>query len=136
MEIIFELDSPTSERTARFEDDGVSAWLYIIGTREILNDCFVYNRIPPIDEREVRNYEGGPPSITKVFATTSAQFKNINKDDIELKWSKIRVAVVVEVRNKPIAFLVDFEAKGYSKSIVGCCPWGNNWDESIWVSYF
>lgn len=69
---------PENRRWAILEDDGTCAWLYVTppGSEapEPEADCFVYNRIPPVPDSEVRSYvsRGLAPQITTSFASDRA----------------------------------------------------------------
>ena len=53
--------SSVSGRTATFEDDGTSAWLYLSepNTQRPTVDAWVYNRISAPPTSEIKNYRGG-----------------------------------------------------------------------------
>ncbi|MCP3664140.1 MAG: hypothetical protein GY696_16890 [Gammaproteobacteria bacterium] len=68
-QIFFESESPDSGKRAVFEDNGASAWLYLVSSRnhEVEKDTFVYSPIEPdpeLDRASIQN--GEPPKLALV----------------------------------------------------------------------
>ena len=56
-------------------DDGITGILYLYAPSDAEKteaDCFAYNRVDPIDPKEVNSYRPGPPPIAKGYASKDA----------------------------------------------------------------
>jgi hypothetical protein len=67
---------PISRRNAVFDDDGISAWLYLTrpNSEEPVRDCWLYNRIAPPPYSEIDRYRGGQPPAPAGYAAVADTF--------------------------------------------------------------
>jgi len=136
-EIFLSIQYSESKYWAIFEDNGISAWLYVTesDSYNIISDCFVYNRINPINPSEIKNFINSSPPISKDYATSFSKISNINPDDIELLWNHNGSSICLKINEIPYAFIIIGEKYGYSKSISKDGPFGKKWNETLFNKY-
>jgi hypothetical protein len=127
-----------TKRHAVLEDDGLTAWLYLHGpsddpkrTAPVERACFVYNRKPAIDVRDVERYRPKPPPIAKAYATEFAVTDKPFRHSWTLEWSMNGEAVLLRKDQHSWCLLeVNGTSKhGHCKSIKADGPWGSPWDQ-------
>ena len=120
-----------SGRVAVFEDDGVSAWLYLSGAndRKPIADVWVHNRIKAPPTTEIANYHGGPPSAASGFADDSTICHDPDAHNWTYTWHDDGDAVVIHRDGIPVAMLIASERRGWSRNLRRDGPWGNVWSE-------
>jgi hypothetical protein len=132
------LQHAATKRWAVFEDDGDSAWLYVTEpeTQKPVGDCLVYNRAAPEEAISKWLSRSRPPPITKAFASSVAHRPRITADHLKVAWARGGDATAVFLDDKPLAFLVVGEKRGYSCAIAVDGPWGHPWDDTRFAEFF
>ena len=130
--------SEDSHRHAILDDDGVTGKVYLHSpsddaakTGEVEATCFAYNRVDPIDAKEVQNYRPNPPPIAKEYASKDAVCRKPESHKWHLKFSTDGTAVVLIRDGKPWAIVSLDAPRGYSKAIETPGPWGNPWSSEV-----
>jgi hypothetical protein len=128
----------SSGRTAVFEDDGISAWLYLTkgGTPDIAGDCWLYNRVPAPPPSEIDNYRDGPPPAFEGFTTDDDVYTEPALPAIEFVWSKTGNDVAAKVNGIILGFVSSSLSSGYSRRLLKDGPWGRVWNERIFEALF
>jgi hypothetical protein len=115
-------------RWAVVDDDGTCAWLYITepDSEKPVSDCFLYNRIPVIEDEIVNYYvsRGIQPPISKKFASQSALIKNIDEGQVQINWSNDGSLVTVNIFGNKWATIFIGEKLGSSRGIENEGPFG------------
>src|SRR5262245_51068779 len=116
--------SEDSYRHAILADDGVTGIVYLHApsddeakTGEVEATCFAYNRIEPIDTKEVQRYRPNPPPIAKGYASKDAVCRTPESHKWSLKFSRDGTAVLLIRDGKPWAIVSLAEPRGLSKAI-------------------
>ena len=130
------LYSEDSQRHAILADDGITGILYLHApsgdvavTGKVEADCFAYNRIDPIDIKDVQSYRPNPPPIAKGYASKDAVCRTPELHKWRLTFSTDGTAVLLLMDGKPWA-MVSLEARrGFSKAIGAPGPWGSPWSD-------
>jgi hypothetical protein len=131
--------SEISHRHAMLSEDGPTSWLYLHAPsddREIPGQvdatCFAYNRIDPIDVKDVKKYRPDPPPIAQGYASDRAVCRNSENHRWMIIWSMDGEAVVL-MRDDETWGLVSLQApRGFSKAIQIEGPWGNPWSNEVY----
>lgn len=136
-EIFLSLQHAHSKLWAIFEDNGMSAWLYVAEPEgyNIISDCFVYNRVDPINYSEISTFINSQPPISKDYATPFSKISEITSDKIKLLWNDSGNSTCVVINEVPYSFIVIGEKHGYSKSISKDGPFGRRWNENLFNKY-
>lgn len=79
---------------------------------------------------------GDPPPFVKEYSSDRATIPDIENDRVGIAWGNDEVSVVACIDDEPSSMIIRNEKPGYSKSIKQPCPWGNPWDETIYLKYF
>jgi hypothetical protein len=129
---------PVSRRWAIFEDDGVSAWLYLTepDVKRPVADCGVYNRIAAPPNSDIERYRGGPPPACVGYAGLDARYSGTEPPEVCFRWSQDGEGVAVEVDGAPLGFVAPGTTRGVSRHLVRTGPWGNHWDEALFRRLF
>lgn len=129
---------PVSRRWADFEDDGVSAWLYLTecNTRRVVADAWVYNRIAPPSRDEIPSFRPSPPPVAAGFARDTALYASPEKHEWAFLWSADGKSVAVTKDGQPVACIIAGKKRGYSRELVKDGPWGNVWSERVFEEAF
>lgn len=136
--IFIESYNEASGRWAIFEDNGVSAWLYLT-EKDIPNpieDCWIYNRIVPPSFVKIKEYQPQPPPASADVTDDRSIYLSPNKKLISFLWSKDGNAVALLYNNTPLGFIVEGRDRGYSKYLLKISPWGNMFDEKLFEKIF
>lgn len=133
--------SEDSHRHAMLVDDGITGILYLHApsdnaekTGEIEATCFAYNRVDPIDTKDVQRYRPGPPPIARGYASNDAVCRTPASHDWNMKFSSDGTVVLLLRDGKPWAMVSLDEPRGFSKAIAKAGPWGNPWSIEIYKS--
>jgi hypothetical protein len=129
---------PVSHRWAIFEDDGVSAWLYLTEPNLMrpVADCWVYNRIDAPPSAEIEKYRGGPPPACMGYAGPGAQYPRGETPQARLLWSDDGEGVAIVVDGVALGFILSGSKSGYSRHLLRTGPWGQPWDEQRYQALF
>jgi hypothetical protein len=126
--------SEDSHRHAILADDGVTGILYLHApsddaakTGEVEATCFAYNRVEPIDIKEVQSYRPNPPPIAKGYASKDSVCRMPESHKWNLKFSLDGTAVLLIRDGKPWAMVSLDAPRGFSKAIKAPGPWGSPW---------
>jgi hypothetical protein len=127
---------PLSRRWAVFEDDGVSAWLYLTQPDALrpVADCWLYNRITPPSPGEIHRYRGRPPPASTEYAGPESVRSLPEAATISFKWSADGESVAVSIGEEPLGLIVQGQPRGLSKNLRAPGPWGQPWDEALYQS--
>ena len=129
---------PASRRFAFFEDDGVSAWLYLTerDSRTPIADVWVHNRIPAPPTREIKSYQGGPPPAAEGYVAMDAMCENSVNYQWSLLWAIDGEAVAIAKDGQAISFITSAEKFGYSRKLIRNGPWGHAWSREQFATAF
>lgn len=104
--------SKNSHRHAMLVDDGITGILYLHApsddaekTGEVEATCFAYNRVDPIDPKEVKRYRPGPPPIARGYASKDAVCRKPESHDWNLRFSSDGTSVLLIRDGKPWAMV-------------------------------
>jgi len=124
-------EHPKSGRTATFEDDGTSAWLYLSERKspQIAADAWVFNRIPAPKSADIEKYRGGPPPAAKEYAGPRALCANPADHDWQFLWSADGESVAILQDGIALAMIAKGKGPGFSRHLKKSGPWGRPWDE-------
>jgi hypothetical protein len=130
--------SADSHRHAILADDGVTGILYLHAqsddsakTGEVEATCFAYNRVDPIDTKDVKRYRAGPPPIAQGYASKDAVCRSPKYHKWKLEFSMDGTAVLLLRDRKPWAMVSLDAPRGYSKAIEAPGPWGSPWSNEV-----
>ena len=125
-----------SSRVAVFEDDGTSAWLYLSGADagKPIADVWVHNRISAPPKSEIKNYRGGPPPAASGFADDSTICDEPDAHNWMFAWHDDGDSVALLCDDTPVALLVAWERRGWSRNLRRDGPWGNVWDDNQYAA--
>jgi hypothetical protein len=129
---------PTSDRTAIFEDDGRSAWLYMTqaGSHAFAADCWLYNRIEAPASVDVATSRKQPPPAVKGVVGERARIEDPVWSSMRLAWSADGRSVAFYYLDVPLGFIAQAEKAGYSRNVVSSSPWGRLWDAERFDALF
>jgi hypothetical protein len=104
----------------------------------VLSDSPLFSLVVPItiDEFKKTYQRGDPPPFVKEYSSDRATIPDIENDRVGIAWGNDEVSVVACIDDEPSSMIIRNEKPGYSKSIKQPCPWGNPWDETIYLKYF
>lgn len=130
--------SEVSHRHAMLIDDGLTGIVYLHKpgddpekTGEVDATCFAYNRVDPIDPKEIQRYRPGPPPIARGYASKEAVCKKPESHVWNLKLSSEGTAALLSRDGKPWAMVSLDEPRGFSRAIDVLGPWGNPWSVDV-----
>ena len=133
--------SQHSHRHAMLVDDGITGILYLHAPSkdaeepgDVDADCFAYNRVDPIDPKDIPHYRPGPPPIARGYASKQAVCRKPESYDWTLKFSSEGTAVLLVRDGEPWAMVSLTEPHGFSKAIEAPGPWGNPWSIEVYRS--
>jgi hypothetical protein len=126
--------SKESHRHAMLVDDGVTGILYLHApsddpaqTEDVEATCFAYNRVDPIDPKEVQSYRPNPPPIARGYASRDAVCQRPESHKWKLNFSADGTAVLLLKDGQPWALVSLAAPDGFSKAIDAQGPWGSPW---------
>ena len=130
--------SSVSGRTATFEDDGTSAWLYLSepNTQRPTVDAWVYNRISAPPTSEIKNYRGGPPPAAIGYASDNAICESPQDHEWAFLWCADGEAVAITRDGEPVAFAVAEPKYSCSRELIKDGPWGSAWSQEMFEQTF
>lgn len=130
--------SDDSRRHAILADNGLTGIVYLHapsddGTRtgEVEATCFAYNRVEPIETKDVQRYRPDPPPIAKGYASKDAVCQTPELHEWGLKFSPGGTAVLLIRDGNPWALASLDEPRGLSKAIEVPGPWGKPWSSEV-----
>ena len=117
-----------SGRRAFFEDDGLSAWLYLTATdsRKFIGDCWVYNSGPAPELTEIERFRPGPPPAAKQYTRDDCVKTSPELSDVKLIWSHDGNAVAVLIGGMPMGFIIAGQKRGVSRCLTKTSGWGRS----------
>ena len=131
--------SEDSHRHALLADDGLTGILYLHApsddpekTGEVEATCFAYNRIDPIEIKEVQTYRPNPPPIAKGYASKDVVCREPKSHKWELIWSRDGDAVVLLQDGKAWAIVSVENRRGFCKAIEAQGPRGSPWSNEMY----
>jgi hypothetical protein len=130
--------SEDSNRHAILADDGVTGIVYLHAPSddaakvgEVEATCFAYNRVDPIDTKEVQRYRPNPPPIAKGYASKDAVCRRPESHKWNLRFSMDATVVLLMRDDKPWALISLDAPRGYSRAIEAPGPWGSPWSDEV-----
>jgi hypothetical protein len=130
--------SKSSHRHAILADDGVTGILYLHApsddptrTGKVEATCFAYNRVDPIDTKDVQSYRPNPPPIATGYASNHAVCRNPMSTEWKLSFSIDGTAVLLTRDGEPWAIVALSCPRGSSKAIQTPGPWGAPWSGEL-----
>jgi hypothetical protein len=137
-EFLICLYSEDSHRHAILHDDGLTGIIYLHApsndpakTGEVEATCFAYNRVDPIDSKDVESYRPNPPPIVKAYASKDAVCRKPKSHKWKLKFSVDGSAVLLMKDGEPWAIASVDAPRGFSKAIESPGPWGSPWSNEV-----
>ena len=130
----------TSGRSAIFEDNGTSAWLYmtVAGSHTPERDAFVYSPIQPVAKvsaiAEAR--AGNPPPLAIDYAASGQPFTGATPASISFVWSADGQSVSLHYEGEPIAMITAGAKHGFSKAVAKPGPYGLPWSQAVHRAHF
>jgi hypothetical protein len=131
--------SEDSHRHAMLADDGFTGILYLHAPSddparagEVEASCFAYNRIDPIDVKEVQRYRPNPPPIAKGYASNDAVCRNPSSHKWLLAFSLDGASAALTRDGEPWAMVSLDARRGFSKAIQAQGPWGSPWSNEVY----
>lgn len=131
--------SEESRRHAMLADNGQTGIVYLHGpsdnqekTGEVEASCFAYNRIDPIETKDVQRYRPNPPPIAKGYASNAAVCREPRTHTWRLIWSLGGDAVLLTRDDTAWAIASLDNRRGCSKAIESPGPWGNPWSKELY----
>jgi len=131
--------SDASQRHAILADNGQTGILYLHAPsddpekpREVEATCFAYNRIEPIETKDVQRYRPNPPPIAKGYASNAAVCREPNTYAWHLIWSLGGDAVLLTRDGTAWAIASADNRRGCSKAIQSPGPWGSPWSGELY----
>jgi hypothetical protein len=138
-EFLISVYSEDSHRHAILADDGATGIIYLhapsddaANTGEVEATCFAYNRVDPIDPKDVQSYRPNPPPIAKGYASKDAVCRNPESHKWKLTFSADGAAVLLMRDGKPWAMVAAGFPHGHSKAIETLGPWGSPWSNEVY----
>ena len=137
-ELFLDSQHPTSKRFGVFEDNGISAWLYLTepSTRKPVADAWVYNRVPAPTTKEIQSYRGGPPPAAIGYASDDALCHTPSEHEWSFIWSTDGESVAIARNGMPVACIATAQKPGYSRELIKDGPWGNPWSDELFERTF
>jgi hypothetical protein len=130
--------SEDSHRHAILADYGMTGILYLHApsddpgrTGEVEATCFAYNRVDPIETKDVQRYRPNPPPIAKGYASKDAVCQKPRSHTWKLNFSMDGTAVLLMRDGKPWAIVSIDNPQGFSKAIHAAGPWGSPWSNEV-----
>lgn len=113
-----------SRRTADFDDDGTSGWLYLNepDTDKPVADAWVYNRIPAPPWRDIKLFRGGPPPAAMTHASDNALCEKPSDHEWTFIWSADGESVAFAKDGTPVACIIAARKPGYSRELISNGP--------------
>ena len=139
-ELLVCMYSTRSHRHAILADDGLTGILYLNApsdnatrTGDVAATGFAYNRIEPIDPKDVKNFRPKPPPIAKPYASQLAVCQTPGNHKWNIIFSVDGTAVVL-IRDGQHWAMVSLAApRGYSRAIESPGPWGSPWSNEVYL---
>lgn len=130
--------SEDSRRHAILADDGATGILYLHApsddaakTAEVEATCFAYNRVDPIDAKDVHRYRPKPPPIARGYASKDAVCRRPETHKWDVKFSTDGTAALLVRDDEPWAIVSLDARRGLSKAIETEGPWGSPWSGEV-----
>jgi hypothetical protein len=116
--------SEDSHRHAILVDDGLTGILYLHApsddpekTGEVEAACFAYNRIQPIEIRDVQTYRPNPPPIAEGYASKDVVCGSPESHEWVLMWSLTGEDVALTRDGNAWAIVTLHERRGFSRAV-------------------
>ena len=129
---------PESSRWSVFEDDGISAWLYLTApdSQQPVADCWVYNRIESPEPAGTYAARGIAPPAPPEITTDSPVMNPAGSSAIRVEWSPDGESIAIFLDELLMGFIDAGSRRGYSRNLTRPGPWGNPLDEQLYGSVF
>lgn len=129
---------PGSRRWAALEDDGLSAWLYLTepDVPKPVADCWIYNRVRPIEPAQVEEFRGSAPPVARGVAAEECVLSAPDEAAVRFVWSTDGRSVGLLIGDVPFGFIVGPGNRGHSKYLICESPWGKPWDQASFERLF
>jgi hypothetical protein len=129
--------SEDSHRHAILADHGTTGILYLHApsddaakTGKVEATCFAFNRVDPIEIKEVQSYRPNPPPIAVGYASKEAVCLTPAKHQWELKFSTDGTAAILMKDDNPWGIVSLDAPRGFSKAIEASA-WGSPWSNEV-----
>jgi hypothetical protein len=131
---------PVSYRTAILEEIDGMVWLYLSEPHTTKpgkdRPAFVTATPPDAVDWERIKQTGELPGITKDIATDRALIEHPSSRDFSTVWSLDGESVAVRQRGELLCMIVSGQKRGHSKSVAGCSPLGEPFENLLFASTF
>lgn len=130
--------NPVSHRWAIFEDDGLSAWLYLTepDSEKIMADCWIYNRVQnPLPANHYVSKGVASPAPAN-YIEGAAVMIAVDASNFGFVWPEDGESVSFLDGNSLLGFIAAGQKRGYSRNLNKIGPWGNVLDESLYELLF
>ena len=132
--------SPNGLHQCVIDGHGQSVWMYLYDLQQVivLSDSPLCSLVVPItiDEFKKTYQRGDTPPFVIEYSSDRATIPGMVNDRLGIVWGNDGVSVVASIDEEPFSMIIKNEKTGYSKSIIQPCPWGNPWDETIYLKHF
>jgi hypothetical protein len=137
-EVFLSEQNLVSRRWAVFEDDGLSAWLYLTGpdSEKPAADCWIYNRISNPEPAESYLSRGIAPPAPSEYAESGALLDSPDASSFRLVWSVDGESVALFEGGVLMGFIAAGRGRGFSRNLKKAGAWGNPLDEDVYQSVF
>jgi len=138
MDICIKSECEDGSRSLIIEDNGSSAWAYLVDMRsgKLIKDAFLYSPIDPRDRlNEDEIADGTPPVLIKQYASDSAVIVNASEELFGILWSFDGNSAVILYDRKPISAIYESEQRGFSKALSIESGFGNPWSKELFDEF-
>ena len=128
---------PVSCRSAIFEDDGTSAWMYLTEAHNVrpIADTWIHNSCQYSSGDSKPDHDGPPPAPSR-YAAPAAVCEQSDEHRWTFKWDETGESVALLKDDQPIAFIVVGQKRGFSRMVLKDGPWGRVWHEDLFRRVF
>lgn len=100
-------------------------------TGDVEATCFAFNRVDPIETKDVSSYRPNPPPIARGYASKDAVCRTPESHQWTLDFSADGTAVLLLKDNEPWSIVSLDARRGFSKAIDAPGPWGSPWSSEV-----
>ncbi len=127
-----------SHRWTVFEDDGLSAWLYLTepNSEKLIADCWIYNCVSDIEPTENYLSRGVAPPAPLEFVRDDTLTSLSETSSFRFAWSDDGESVALFDGNILLGFIVSGQKRGFSRNVRKDGAWGNLLDEDLYEKTF
>ena len=127
-----------SHRSAIFEDDGLSAWLYLTepNSEKPIADCWIYNCVSNPESPKTYMSRGVAPPAPSDFIRDDALTFDSETSSFCFMWSRDGESVALLKGNVLLGFIAFREQRSFSRNLKKAGLWGETLDENLYKNLF